>query len=219
MSLPKELTTVTVVSRTVELIVLIAAMIIGFGLGVNYQETIDLLKQQNNSVQATIIKPTTPIYDETASWKTYTNTEIGFSFQYPQELNYIYDDNMKDVRTRKTGQLLIQNYDDSKPVDSKDSLKIQIHLTIGKDMVLSLEQHINNQQNLMREYGKTLPSLREIMVDNERAFKGGTIQKGELVPIVWFKHKEFDYTLVISPETFSNVRLLDQILSTFKFTQ
>lgn len=60
MTIPKELTTVTLVSRIVELIVLIAAMIISFGLGVNYQETIYLLKQQNSSLNATTIKPTTP---------------------------------------------------------------------------------------------------------------------------------------------------------------
>lgn len=106
MTLPKELTTVTLVSRIAELIVLIAAMIISFGLGVNYQETIDLLKQQNNLTPATINKPQAPIYDlyrepidsgtsplsntigETANWKTYKNEQLAFSMQYPSEWTY-----------------------------------------------------------------------------------------------------------------------------------
>jgi len=90
MTLPKELTTVTHVSRIVAVIVLVTVMIIGFGLGITYQETIDLLKKQNNHLPvAALSKPTTPTPEDTANWKTYMFGKV--SFKYPP--NYIVKTN------------------------------------------------------------------------------------------------------------------------------
>lgn len=60
MKLPKELTTVTPLSRIAAVIVLVSVMVIGFGLGVNYQETIDLAKKQNNPAQVIVTPSSAP---------------------------------------------------------------------------------------------------------------------------------------------------------------
>jgi len=91
MKLPKELTTVTKLSKYLAMVVFIALPIVGFFLGMRYQETMDLAKHQQMEANLLIPRAPTPTPipiptvdpSITASWKTYRSTTYGFEFKYP----------------------------------------------------------------------------------------------------------------------------------------
>jgi len=103
--LPKELTTITPLSKAAAMLLFILLPFLGFFLGIRYQEAVDQvdkLQHQNlyiglsNSLSLTqaqkfapkdIKKQLPPSYlSETESWKTYTNKAYNFSIKYPEYL-------------------------------------------------------------------------------------------------------------------------------------
>lgn len=84
--LPKELTTVTKISKILVAILFVALPFVGFVLGVRYQEVLDLAKSQKEESNLAISRAPTPMPDETANWKTYRNDVYHYSFDYPANL-------------------------------------------------------------------------------------------------------------------------------------
>ena len=92
MTLPKELTIVTPLSKTLAMVVFVSLPILGFFLGIRYQEMMDLTKRQEmeSNLSITRVPTPTPIAiptvdpSVTVNWKTYTNSEFGFSIEYPR---------------------------------------------------------------------------------------------------------------------------------------
>lgn len=84
MKLPKELTTITSLSKYFAMILFIALPFIGFLLGIKYQEMIDLIERQElyNNL-APIARSPTPTPENTNELRTYTNTKYNYSFKYP----------------------------------------------------------------------------------------------------------------------------------------
>ncbi len=89
--LPKELTTVTPLSKILAAVLLISLPFIGFFLGIRYQEMIDLTERQQEENNLSIPRIPTPtpipmptIDPSTANWKTYRNEEFGFEVGYPE---------------------------------------------------------------------------------------------------------------------------------------
>ncbi len=83
MNLPKELTTVTKLSKLLAAILFIALPFLGFFLGLRYQETMDLANRQQIEHNLAVSHYSTPAPDETVNWKTYRSEEFGFEFKYP----------------------------------------------------------------------------------------------------------------------------------------
>lgn len=81
--LPKELTTITPLSKIAAIIAFITLPVIGFFLGIRYQEMYNLTSYQNQTVPI-VINPA-PVTNKTANWKTYTNAEAKISIETPSE--------------------------------------------------------------------------------------------------------------------------------------
>lgn len=92
MNLPKEITTVTPLSRNIALLMLIAMPVIGFLLGMKYQNTITEIK--NVPVISSALTPTPSIKTRISNWTPYSNRELGISFYYPKKLKLTEKDNI-----------------------------------------------------------------------------------------------------------------------------
>lgn len=82
MKLPKELTTVTSLSRLTAWIVLVGLTLIGFAFGIIYQETLEFSKKSTSPAHIVSTKKTSPT-NETANWKTYKSTRFKYQISYP----------------------------------------------------------------------------------------------------------------------------------------
>lgn len=82
MELPKELTTVTPLSRRIALVLFFLLPIIGFFVGVKYQtQTKESIRDQINP--PVVISSPTPTLSPEEPWKHYRNHEFGFAIDYP----------------------------------------------------------------------------------------------------------------------------------------
>src|SRR3989344_1976481 len=83
MSLPKELTTVTPLSKIVALILFIFLPILGFHFGIKYQQ---LITNTNFTyLTSPSLTPGPIVVNDTGSWKTYTDNKNDFSLKYPSD--------------------------------------------------------------------------------------------------------------------------------------
>jgi len=73
--LPKTLTTVTGFSKFIALCLFILLPFAGAMIGMRYQAKVDS------------VKTTTTTADPTLSWKTYTNTSLGYTIRYPDTID------------------------------------------------------------------------------------------------------------------------------------
>ena len=154
---------------------------------------------------------------ETANWKTYTNSALGFSFSYPKELNYIYDQFGFNHPDNPEGNLLLQNYDGSK-LSKDDSANFQMEVDAYKNTdQATLEKYVKDPNKVWNiNNAQTFTSL---ILGNEPALKGQAIQKNEKVPTLWVAHKGYILTIHSETPNSQNASWFNQILSTFKFTQ
>lgn len=86
MKLPKELTTVTPLSKILAAVFFIAFPFISFFLGMQYQYMTDLYNQQ--LADESILSPQrklTPTPNRNAQWKQYKNSSLGIEFSYPEK--------------------------------------------------------------------------------------------------------------------------------------
>jgi len=169
--------------------------IISFGITIAIIGYIVLTTRQNQPVNQP--SPTSTI-DETASWKTYTNTKYGYSFNYPQPWSVKELDNTfksKIVPSQMVSMTEIGN----------NEAKIQVFFEGEFDYGLT---------------GRELEQEEKINLDKKVANKEVFHKKGVL-DSKW---------IVISIDDFNSFRIefqgpvsslstLDQILSTFRFTQ
>lgn len=81
MALPKELTTVTLLSKALAMIFFILFPFIGFYAGMQYQEIIDFQNQQ--VIAPETLKPHSAPSDNPTVWKTHK--EVGYTFSYPAD--------------------------------------------------------------------------------------------------------------------------------------
>lgn len=74
-------------------VLLIVILLVGVGgiyagMQISKKQTPIPLVSQPTIIPTKFVQPTS-VSDETANWKTYTNTKYGFEFMYPQNLNYV----------------------------------------------------------------------------------------------------------------------------------
>lgn len=156
----------------------------------------------------------TDTMNETANWKTYTNSSLGFSFSYPLDLIYLYDQ-FDDFINKNTlnGNLLLQNFDGTKPRREKAS-DFQLVVDVNRNQQhLSLNEYIEQNNNLNPS------NLQEISINGKKAIRGIAIQKYEKVPVVWLEYKGFIFTIFLETPKSTNAQWFDKILSTFRFSQ
>lgn len=66
-------------------LLIISCLIAGF-FAWKTQQLVKELRTMNNDLKPTPVAAATPTPDPTADWKTYTDTKLGYSIQYPYEL-------------------------------------------------------------------------------------------------------------------------------------
>ena len=85
MKLPKELTTVTTLSKLLAMILFVSLPVVGFLLGMRHQQIISSPSIITNSPTPTPLAIPTVDPSITASWKTYLNKELNYTFKYPPD--------------------------------------------------------------------------------------------------------------------------------------
>lgn len=205
MKLPKELTTVTPLSKYLAMLVFIIMPFIGFFYGMQYQETLDLIERQQMETNLLIHRAPTPTPlpaeasvtedDITANWKTYTIPNI-LTFKYPQ--NYIVKNTMPHVFS------IADKEESFGPAQT--SILIDTRMTgIAADYNKNISQIVGNKEQLTNGIKTT---------------NIGTINGKQTMRYtnIYYKYKE-GAIIVVYGDDLAGSRLYDQILQTFKFTQ
>ena len=176
----------------------------------------------------------TPASDETANWKTYKDSETGFSFKYPGETNVEIDNELKLSNRSKInvsqGFTELLGYAppkiinaarviDKNKVGSANDLVFDIWIFENPDNI-----DINNWYRRYMYYpftwGKSIESEadkekpdKSIYIDNQKGQYEILQQRGPVrYSYVNLKNKMFLFRLLENQDG-------DRILSTFKFTQ
>ncbi len=143
-----------------------------------------------------------PTPDSTAGWKTYINTRFNFSFKYPSDLTYIYDQSDQYVENGiSNAMILIQNFDGSQPrTETGNDFQIVVYIA-NKSGLFNLEDPQGEQT--------------ETTINGIDVIKSFTTQKGVLVPTVFFQTSPNKVAFQLSNPKSTNTAWFDQIISTF----
>lgn len=135
-------------------------------------------------------------------WKSYSNKRFNFSFQYPPELTYLYD------QLQQVGDnTLIQNFDGllEGKIDDDDF-----------QMVISV---IDNHGKRLEDYPSDRTKIStSLTIDGQKAISGFSDQKGESVPTIWVIKDELTYTFQLSTPNSTNKDWFEQIISSVRFS-
>lgn len=153
---------------------------------------------------------------EQKNWKIYSNSALGFSFSYPTELNYIYDQFGFNHPDNPEGNLLLQNYDGSNP-RKYQSTDFQMVIEAYKNSEqIGLDLYVKDPNKVWNQGG--IQTFKSTTVGDLAALKGATVQKYEKTPTLWVSNKGFILTIYLGTPKSENADLFDKILETFKFS-
>ncbi|RJQ25953.1 hypothetical protein C4577_04370, partial [Candidatus Parcubacteria bacterium] len=160
------------------------------------------------SQQQTSTNTETSSFD-TSNWKTYINTQYGFSFKYPANY-FIYESNDPNGNIDTT---TISNYDHSdfssgrKNSEDKDVFLMYVTHPWQKDVSL---------EKIKKYYGNYL--IQDYKVDGITGFRATRNEKvgiNNFTVVIIKNNKEYYFTLGAIDSRYADV--FNQILSTFKF--
>ncbi|MCL5411733.1 MAG: hypothetical protein M1150_03265 [Patescibacteria group bacterium] len=207
MELPKELTTITATSKTLAAIVFVSLPFIAFFAGNYYQASVTLKSTDTNVVStpktSTSSANTVSTSSATADWRTYSNSTYGLSFKYPTTLvlgSSSSANNMLNLEfssSDKKSNLFV--YAATKSADFRYG-----HGVEGTKRVLEKNVTVGGYTGNLTQY-KTDASLQGS--DTSLYDSYFITFQDQLVAIEYFGLKD-----VVTQQQ------LDQILSTFKFT-
>lgn len=192
------------------LIVLILAVLIGGYLVYQNQPKPTPSPQPTNQLS--------PASDETANWKTYTNSKYGFSFKYPSDLvvsepgsiRLTNEVPMSQVASDKYINILIFVHSIDPQIDlkkwvEKDTTRNRPDGTVGSIVVGTIENYKSSSLQGFTYHGGAEVNIKHVVIqkkDNIIDFTLDCYQTG-------CSYKD-------NPDA---ERIFNQILSTFKFTQ
>ncbi|MEK7534698.1 MAG: hypothetical protein AAB600_05235 [Patescibacteria group bacterium] len=190
MTFPKELTTVTRVSRIVAVIVLTAVMVIGFGLGITYQETIDLLKKQNSSAPVTVNKHTN---------SPQINNPYTLSYEHPK-LHYIVSYQSDWIRTIPDYPGIYEDFIIHSPIFERGSGTYasiikgsEISITVGKSST-----PLKTIDDFFDGFQKSISTnIKHTTVDNQPAIRFDEYFEGANFTGTVFLYKNLLYLVTI----------------------
>jgi len=166
--------------------------------------------------------PTQAIQDETANWKTYTNTNYDFSFKYPSEWNINvpsfegkHENNKTLLRVDVTSSLDFKNA--ALLGNKKDILNVSISLWDNEN-AKSFESVLAEWDNFFQNPKPNSTSINEI---SQIKWTRRELINASNLPIIEFvtlKGKYF-YVAVVSPQDSTLIDFAGLILSTFKFLE
>ncbi len=139
---------------------------------------------------------------ETANWKTYTNNKFGFTIQYPENWE-IEGDNPIKV------DIVISSLDNSSNLIISPIAEARFSTDRNRDKKLA-------NGTLRTVGGRTAKEYKENIEDEFTDVFVRDIQLEDINGLNWTKPNEISYWVDTSQP--SLVKIFDQILSTFKFT-
>lgn len=221
--LPKELTIVSPLSKVLAAVLFVSLPFIGFFLGMQYEQTFDQTKESEITNNIKINHPTStpitiPTVDPsiTANWKTYTSTKYGFSIAYPNSWDF-KDKLSKDTEYETIISFGLRN--------SQGTVQEEVGILVYKSN-LDLNQFIDTVMCLEPGHCASSKKAVDINVGNTVAKKVVNLP-GPISPEVTLIKKNpyiLRFQIVIfatagkENEVVKRKEILDQILSTFKFT-
>lgn len=162
--------------------------------------------------------PSTSSTDETAGWKTYTNTKYQFSFKYPDKI-FTFTDH--DTGTNQTIGLEETKYKSAN--NPNDNYIPAIWLSVVPDKGLTFNDWFNKyvgdggtNNAYLSVTEKTTKSIAgEQAIEFIGASGDGTLR------VIMLRHANniFEFSSTINFKNEDLTQTLHQILSTFKFTQ
>jgi len=160
--------------------------------------------------------------DETANWKTYANTNYGFSFKYPSEWNINVPSFEGKHESNKTLlRIDVKNSLDFKNAallgNKKDILNVSISVWDNEN-AKSFESVLAEWDNFFQNPKPNSTSINEI---SQIKWTRRELINASNLPIVEFvtlKGKYF-YVAVVSPQDSTLIDFADLILSTFRFLE
>jgi len=215
--LPRSLTTVTLFSKTLAGIIFIALILTAFFVGTKYQAMTDLIKIKQSNPVITKLSPTPT--DNATSWQTYRNEEYGFEVKYPGEwespTHFLGNTQMLDVDVIKIPknnflsaaitnieiQIVADQHACRRGESSEDTYQIEKNMSINK-----IPFQVATWAYTPPQFGYEYSTQK-----NNLCYKITLIFEGE-------NTNEFWGTVYANRAKNSLFGIMDQILSTFKFT-
>jgi len=152
---------------------------------------------------------------QTVNWKTYTNTEYGYTIKYPPNFN-LNSPYLGDITIRNNNQSITEGTDTSLGVED---IKISVNVYTNLLEKETLESWVNRIG---------LSDKKNILVDGVKAIRGRMIYTGKEESGYYIKgessgsdvrfiHNNKGYQVSYDPYNSKLANTFDQILSTFKF--
>ena len=186
---PKELTTVTTLSKLVAMALFVLLPFIGFIFGLKYRN--DYRDYRNQKVTQ----------EDMSRWKIFESEKYTFSIQYPSE--WIAAAPIPTEETDISGTLHF----------TKGVGPLQMSLEVAP----SYGTTIDLQANAVRNLGWDNLKEKEIIIDGERAIRLVGSEGNSPRAMVIFAHNEYIYT--IQSILLEDQSRFNQVISTFRFTQ
>lgn len=193
--MPKELTTVTPLSKYLAMFLFIVLPFIGFSLGIRYQQVIDYY-QEELTKPIPSIKYKTSTTDQTANWKTYANDKYKFQIGYPNNWNLVSSDDDYPIIRIENKSSSLAFY----PYSNPDAGKINVNIV--KNETISV-----GQEAIVFNYYISTVTKQISAYSNLRA----TTSIGKSFKTVNFYLNEENKE--------NDLNTIKQILSTFRFEQ
>ncbi|MBI4673531.1 MAG: hypothetical protein HY741_17905 [Chloroflexi bacterium] len=160
------------------------------------------------------------IKDPSSTWKKYRDSDIGFSFSYPQNWNLDAPNGEKAPKAPEGTDVILQNFDD---VDtggtvSTDQIKIELVVQAVPDST-SLTDWVAEQQKIYTDAGISYSLPDKIVVDKIPAVRwkiSPPLAPEGIVEVVVVKGKWL-YTITAYPAASSQISTFDKIIKTLKF--
>lgn len=189
------------------LIVIAGSIFIGIHIGKNQITT------QPQIVQSPTISPTQGVADPTANWKTYSNKEFGIELKYPNHWNTF----------SQTDTIIAFSDNNNEGLNKFEG--IMANLSTKKNTICDIEKLFENKEPIPVRFGScTQDSLSNI---NGNILMTFTFSPSDNIPAETiyakgFAIKKSDQIFVFVIESFYieniDTKILDKILSSFKFT-
>lgn len=198
-------------SATIIYTVIVAAIVfgtLGYWLGSNKDK-----EEADESATAVVLESATVVSssvvsatDETASWKTYTNEEYGFSFKYPSD--WIVQITQNSQKSQILGLSLVSPEMQKTIKEERPDARADIFLDeFSKPKDFNLITNITSDELYIKD------SINEKLIAGQKGYKavfGGLVDE-----TYYFWEKDNNY---FRASTFGSITDFDLILSTFQFT-
>jgi hypothetical protein len=183
------------------------------------------------SISPTLPQPS-PTIDPTANWKIYKDTVYGFEIKFPQEWLYVLPtEGLKNNKIKSFDFFVAASQNISnltpnsvKPLSVQVDIKTDNKKTLRERKTSFLDLFSKNELGINSVTDTSIAQTEAIEIKFQYVIKGPFSEKQydiktKTIVVLNNKNYEFNVKVPNDESSESTVKLYDQILSTFKFTQ